>query len=70
MTVEELIKLLNKIENKSQAIKIAVHQNNKAYPVAYLDPWNEKYLGQAWEEVRICASLPDNMYTITRRQSH
>jgi hypothetical protein len=68
MTVQELINVLNKIENKAQTVKIALHQYNKAYPVAYLDPWNEEYLNQAWEEVRISASLPDNMHTVTRNK--
>jgi hypothetical protein len=66
MTVQDLINLLMKVENKTQVVRLAIHQSNKHYPIAYLKPLNVDYLQQAWNEVRILAWLPDGMFTATR----
>lgn len=68
LTVQQLIDLLNKVEDKNKTVEIAVHQFNKAYPVAYTVPSNRDYLRQTDCSVRIGTWLPDNMRTSVRKE--
>lgn len=68
MTVQQLIDLLNKIEDKSKQVKISVHQYNKVYPVAYTNPSGHDYLEQNDATIRINTWLPDNMHTVERKK--
>ena len=64
MTVQELIDKLEIINDKTQAVKIAVYQKNKSYPVVYVDPWGDWL--QTYNGVIIRTSLPEKMYTVQR----
>lgn len=67
VTVAQLIEKLQKIEDKTQPVEIAIRQYNKAYPVAYTEPHNDTHLTQVHNCVRIYTSLPENMRTSKRK---
>jgi hypothetical protein len=66
LTVKELIMRLQKIDDKRQPVKIAIRQHNKAYPIAYTEPFSSEHLDQVNGEVRITTSLPSNMHTVKK----
>lgn len=65
-TVQELIDQLQKVDDKTQLIRIAVYTEFEVYPVAYI-PYNGSH-NQAWHEYRLFARLPDGMGTRQRKQ--
>lgn len=73
MTVEKLIEMLQKIEDKQAHVEVAISQYNKRYPVAYCDIHNPTYnrLQNNGKSHRIEISLPHNdksfMYTVTKK---
>lgn len=69
MTVQELIDLLNKIEDKNKTVLISIHTQTQRYPVAYTDIQKTNYLQQAGNEVRLYTCLPDNMHTVERKKT-
>jgi hypothetical protein len=78
MTVNELIAALSLVDNKDQTVEIALYQNNKVYPVAYMNIADSQsfdghvHFNQAWDKLRIRARLPetdsDFMITATRKK--
>ena len=77
MTVNDLIAALSLVDNKDQTVEIALYQNNKVYPVAYMNIADSQIDGhvnfnQAWDKLRIRARLPetdkDFMITQTRKK--
>lgn len=70
MTVNELISLLNKIENKDKRVEIEINQYTKRYPVAFtniMNPVTGPYLFQVGEVVRIQTFLPEGMHVVTKK---
>lgn len=69
MTVAQLIELLEKIQDKSKPVVVDLHENKSAWgTICEIWGYNLNYLTQdAIGNVRINASLPDNMNTQTRR---
>jgi hypothetical protein len=69
MKVSKLIELLQKVEDKEASVKVVIRQYNKRYPVHYGDVFSgTDYLTQVGGEVRIMTSLPDNMYTVSKKE--
>jgi hypothetical protein len=66
MTVKELIEKLQQMDQDAP-VEIAIHQYNKIYPVAYMKPTEVN--SRNGVDVRVHASLPDNMRTSTLKQA-
>jgi hypothetical protein len=68
MTVQQLIDLLNKIEDKSKVMTIEINQYNKKYPVAYtaINCYNG-YLDQRGNNVHLITWLPNEMRTSVKK---
>lgn len=69
MTVQELIDQLQKIEDKSKHVEVAVHTNTQRYPVAYvnINPMSG-YFQQTDRDVRLYVWLPNGMNTVQRKK--
>lgn len=61
-TVQELIDELQKIEDKTAPIEIAIRQYNKAYPVTYTEIF--KSINYNGNKYRLYTSLPWGAYTV------
>jgi hypothetical protein len=67
VTVERLIEMLQKVEDKTQPMEIAIRQYNKSHPVAYTKIHNDNWLQQVHGKVRLTTNLPENMRTSVRK---
>lgn len=67
MTVQELIDLLEKVEDKEKIVLIDVRQYTRRYGTL-CEAWSGgNYLNQVGNAVQINCSLPKNMHTVERK---
>jgi len=69
MNVKELIEKLEAIEDKDKEVAISIYQYNKAYPIAHTRLSSNRYLNQTDSEVRLSTWLPDNVFTVKRKNA-
>jgi hypothetical protein len=68
MTVQELIDLLQKVENKNVPVIVSNYTENKVYPVAYTEAVPAFFQDSSDKTFRIETHLPEGMYTVERKR--
>lgn len=69
MNVQQLIAALNKIEDKSQTVQIAVRVPTQRYPVDFCNIFNDEYLDQMGGRVTLYVSLKEGMHVVNRNKN-
>jgi hypothetical protein len=69
MTVQELIDLLNRIEDKDKIVLINVREYTKSHGhLVKAYPMDKEYLRQSDYDIQINCWLPKNVHTVTRKE--
>ena len=70
MTVQELIDLLEKVEDKTQNVSVGIREYTKPGTQCYCGINAQDYLPSVWitQGVEIPVTLPERMYTVSKNK--